>query len=159
MEINQELIDKIKNVSENKWFVNKYYSFFANDSDVIEAKLLFNEHILNNILFSDDYISFSKFNHFEITEDFNDETNKYEKWIIIKGKTIAFWLPSNTSIDYSLKDYFSTRYESEINNLLNSEYYISDEKLKEFLISKIEHEYKKNIKELNQMLSKNENDR
>ena len=152
MEINQELINKIKSISENKWFVNKYYSFFANDSDVIIAKLLFNEHILNNILASDNYITFSKFNHFEITEEFNDETNEYEKWIIIKGKSIIFCLPSNTSIDYSLKGYVSNRYESEINNLLNSEYYISDEKLKEFLISKIENEYKKQIKELNQFL-------
>lgn len=37
MKINQELINKIKKISENKWFVNKYYSFFANDSDVIKA--------------------------------------------------------------------------------------------------------------------------
>ena len=150
MEINKELVDKIKEISKNKWFINRYFLLSCLNTDVIDVNDLFNEDTFNKICFKSEYITFSKFKYFEIDDEINDDTNKPEKWLILGGTELSFRLPSNISIDRNLN--YPLIDEEEINNLLNQKYYIDDEKLKGLLLTKIENEYNKQVKELNNLL-------
>ena len=150
MEINQELIDKIKKISENKWFVNKDYSLFASNNDVVEVNQLFNEENFNEIAMEMDGISFSKFNSFKIGKAFKNGRYINENILFSDGVTISFNLPSSIMIFHDLN--FGFNEDEEFNNLLNPNYYISNDRLKELLLNKVEIDYKNKLNILNKNL-------
>lgn len=150
MEINKELIDKIKKVSENKWFVNKDFSLFVSNNDVIEVNQLFNEEKFNQIAIEMDGISFSKFKLFKIGKEFKNGKYINNEFLFINGLTISFNLPSSIMIFHDLD--FGFNEDEEFNNLLNPNYYISNDRLKQLLLTKVENDYKNKLNIINKNL-------